>query len=147
MPTYLNLLPTFVLMLLVAACGGQPEPAETQPPEEASAEQAASSSATTAEATPAVMEDGVQVIEITVGPMGYRPRVVTLEQGVPARLVFTRTAGAGCNEQVQSEGLGIEPTTLPLNEPVVIEIVPDQAGSYTFACGMDMLDGTIIVEA
>ena len=35
--------------------------------------------------------------------------------------------------------------TLPLNEPVTIEFLP-RKGEFSFACGMNMLKGKLIVE-
>jgi plastocyanin domain-containing protein len=35
---------------------------------------------------------------------------------------------------------------LPLNEPVVIEFTPERAGEVSFACGMNMLKGTVVVR-
>ena len=35
---------------------------------------------------------------------------------------------------------------LPLNEPITIEFTPGQAGEIAFACGMNMLRGTVVVR-
>jgi plastocyanin domain-containing protein len=35
---------------------------------------------------------------------------------------------------------------LPLNQAAVIEFTPTKTGEFTFACGMDMLKGKIIVH-
>jgi plastocyanin domain-containing protein len=40
--------------------------------------------------------------------------------------------------------LGVK-RALPLNEPVTIEVTPAR-GELAFACGMDMLKGTVVVE-
>lgn len=34
----------------------------------------------------------------------------------------------------------------PLNEPVTIELTPEKTGEIAFACGTNMLRGTIVVE-
>ncbi len=94
-----------------------------------------------------VAADSVQVVEITVGPEGFQPERVELEAGIPARLIFTRTTDATCAKQVQIPAFDVEKTDLPLNEPVTIEIMPPEAGTFTFACGMDMLAGAIVVKA
>ena len=90
--------------------------------------------------------DSVQVVQITVGPEGFDPAKLTLEAGVPARLVFTRTTDSTCAKQVQIPAFEIEKTDLPLNEPVSLEFTPTEAGTFTFACGMDMLKGAIVVK-
>jgi len=92
------------------------------------------------------MVDGVQVIEVEAGMMGFAPKKIALEAGVPARLVFTRTIESACSEQVQIPALGVEKTDLPLNKPVAIEFTPEKGGSFTFVCGMDMQTGTLLVE-
>lgn len=139
MKTILSLLPALVLIFVAAACGDSEQAPEASATEPAPAE--------TEGATAATMHDGVQVVEITAGALGYRPQRIALKQGVPARLVFTRTADSACTEQVQSDDLDIEPTTLPMNEPVAIEFIPEQAGEYTFTCGMGMIHGTIVVRS
>lgn len=90
--------------------------------------------------------DDVRVVEISVGPAGYEPSAIEIQAGVTTRLVFTRTAGAGCAEQVQIPDLGVEKTELPLGEAVTIEVTPEQPGTYRFACGMNMVRGTILVK-
>ncbi|MEL7361292.1 MAG: cupredoxin domain-containing protein [Bacteroidota bacterium] len=103
---------------------------------------------TAAEEAPAVqIIDGVQVAEIEVGRMGYDPINVELQAGIPARLVFTRTIESACAEQIQAPDFAVAVTDLPLNESVAIEFTPDEAGSFTYMCGMDMMRGTVIVQA
>ena len=119
------LLASFVLF--TAACGGDPAP--DAPPQDAGT------------------AGDVQVFEIEAGQMGYSPKEVTLEAGQPARLVFTRTVESECSSQVQIPAFGIDATDLPLGEPVAIEFTPDEGGTFTFICGMDMQRGTIVVES
>ena len=101
------------------------------------------------EAPPVVarMEGGVQTAEIAVGAEGYEPASVALRAGIPARLVFTRTTEDSCGTEVESEALGISETQLPLDRPVAVEFTPDEAGRFTFACGMDMMEGTVVVRS
>lgn len=93
------------------------------------------------------IEGGVQTAEIAVGDEGYEPASVSLQAGVPARLVFTRTTDDSCGTEVESEALGISETRLPLGQPVPIEFTPDEAGRFTFACGMEMMEGTVVVRS
>ena len=95
-------------------------------------------------ATPEIV-DGVQVVEIEAGRMGYQPRQIALEAGVPARLVFTRTIEDECSSQITLPDYDVPTTDLPLNEPVAIEFTPTEAGEVQFVCGMDMQRGTIAV--
>jgi Cu(I)/Ag(I) efflux system membrane fusion protein len=93
------------------------------------------------------MEGGVQVADVTVGTEGFEPAAVALRSGVPARLVFTRTTEDSCGTEVHSPTLGIEETRLPLGQAVPIEFTPGEAGRYTFACGMDMMEGAVVVRS
>ena len=91
--------------------------------------------------------DGVQVAHIEIGKMGYSARNIALTEGMPARLVFTRTVEGGCAFQIQIPDLGVDATDLPVNEPIAIDFTPEESGKYTFACGMDMMKGTLLVKA
>lgn len=91
--------------------------------------------------------NNVQVVHITAGPMGYSPKQIELKAGVPAQLVFTRTTESACLEQVQIPAFGIETTDLPLNEAVTLSFTPKENGSYSFVCGMNMQEGTIVVNS
>lgn len=88
-----------------------------------------------------------QSVPITVGTAGFAPDRIELKAGIPTRLVFTRTTDETCATEIQVPGFDIGPTSLPLNEPTSIEITPPADGSATFACGMDMVTGTIIVTS
>lgn len=98
-----------------------------------------------AEHKTAVQADSVQTATITVGASSFEPQRITLEAGIPARLVFTRTTDATCAKQVQIPDFDVQKTDLPLNEPVTITFTPEEAGTFTFACGMNMMKGTLVV--
>lgn len=93
------------------------------------------------------MEDGFQVVNITVSEAGYQPTRILLEEDVPARLIFHRTVDAECAEQVQIPEFGVEKTDLPLNQDVAIEFTPSETGEFKFLCGMEMLKGTLVVKS
>lgn len=87
----------------------------------------------------------VQEATIAVGDTSFEPSRLTLRAGVPARLTFTRTSDKTCATAVVFASLKIT-KELPLNEPVTIEFTPGQPGQIAFACGMNMLRGTIVVS-
>jgi Cu(I)/Ag(I) efflux system membrane fusion protein len=93
----------------------------------------------------AMMADSMQTVEITIGPEGFSPQRIELEASVPARLVFTRITESTCATNVQVPAFDVEPTDIPMNEPTAITFTPDEAGRFTFACGMDMIKGTLLV--
>ncbi len=93
------------------------------------------------------MEDGVQVVEIEAGRMGYVPRTVAFEAGVPARIVFTRTVESDCSSQVTIPAFDVPTTDLPLDEPVAVEFTPTESGDFEFVCGMDMQRGSLLIQS
>lgn len=150
--TLAHLLPALLLAFTLAACGGEtasdaPEEVGEVDRENMSENMGAMQGAPPAGAAEPRMEDGVQVVDVTVGRMGYEPREIALEAGVPARLVFTRTIEGDCPSQVQVPAFGVEKTDLPMNEPVTVEFTPGEAGTFQFVCGMDMMEGTIVVQS
>lgn len=88
---------------------------------------------------------GVQEAKISVGETSFEPSRLTLRAGVLARLTFTRTSEKTCATSVVFASLQVK-KELPLNEPVTIEFTPGQAGEIAFACGMNMLRGTLLVR-
>ena len=101
-------------------------------------------------ATPASSSVGrssgpTQTARVVVSEQGYEPAKVTLRAGTPARITFLRTTEKTCGTEVVFSSLNIN-RALPLNEPVVIEFTPAKSGDIAFACGMNMLHGTIVVQ-
>ncbi len=86
-----------------------------------------------------------QDISVTVTDASFDPERVTLRAGAPARITFTRTSDKTCATTVVFASLNIR-RELPLNVPVTIAFSPDKAGEIAFACGMDMLKGSLVVE-
>jgi plastocyanin domain-containing protein len=92
-----------------------------------------------------VTESGVQEIQVTVKG-GYSPDVIVVRRGKPVRLQFYRDETASCSEQVVLGDFGIA-KALPAFKTTPVEFIPDKAGEFTFACGMNMMRGKIIVES
>lgn len=87
----------------------------------------------------------VQNIRINVTERGYRPTSFRLKKGVPARITFVRTTEDDCGKEVVFPAYNIR-RELPLNTPVTVRFTPRKAGTFGFACGMDMLKGKMIVQ-
>ena len=94
--------------------------------------------------TAAIGTSGTQEIKVTVRG-GYSPDVIVVKQGVPVRLNFYRDETSSCSEQVIFGDFGIA-KDLPAFKTTPIEFTPDKSGEFTFACGMNMLRGKLIVE-
>ena len=92
-----------------------------------------------------VGESGAQEIKVTVRG-GYSPDVIVVKRGVPVRLNFYRDETSSCSEQVVFGDFGIA-KDLPAFKTTPIEFTPDKTGEFTFACGMNMLRGKLIVES
>lgn len=89
-------------------------------------------------------EAGVQEIKVTVRG-GYSPDVIVVKKDTPVRLNFYRDETSSCSEQVVFGDFGIA-RDLPAFKTTAIEFTPDKTGEFTFACGMNMLRGKLIVE-
>ena len=89
-------------------------------------------------------ESGVQEIKVMV-KSGYSPDVIVVKSGVPVRLNFYRDETSSCSEQVVFGDFGIA-RDLPAFKTTPIEFTPEKSGEFTFACGMNMLRGKLIVE-
>ncbi|MDQ4120657.1 MAG: cupredoxin domain-containing protein [Acidobacteriota bacterium] len=89
-------------------------------------------------------ESGVQEIKVTVKG-GYSPDVIVVKKGQPVRLNFYRDETSSCSEQVVLGDFGIA-KDLPAHKSTPIEFTPEKSGEFTFACGMNMLRGKLIVE-
>lgn len=86
-----------------------------------------------------------QMAKVIVGEQGYEPATVSLRAGIPAQITFVRTTDKTCGTEVEFPSLNIT-RALPLNEPVVVEFTPLKTGEIAFACGTNMLHGTVLVR-
>jgi plastocyanin domain-containing protein len=85
-------------------------------------------------------------VHIEAGSTGFAPDTVRLVAGRPANIVFTRTVASSCMAEVHIPDMGVPKTPLPQGQPVIIQVMPREAGAYEFRCGMNMRRGTIIVS-
>ncbi len=76
---------------------------------------------------------------------GYSPATIVIQKGKTTRLNFIRKDPSSCLEEVV---IGDFKTRkyLPLNKTVTIEVKPQEAGEVSFACGMNMYHGKIIIK-
>jgi len=86
----------------------------------------------------------VQEIKVTVKG-GYSPDLVRVRQGVPLRIVFDRQESGECTSRVVFPDFAIN-RSLPAYAQTSVEFLPDHAGEFGFACGMNMVHGKLIVE-
>lgn len=89
----------------------------------------------------APLHDGVQEAVVEVKG-GYNPAVIEAEAGMPLRLIFDRKEDGECSSHVVFSDFGVD-LALPAFRTTTLTLHPDQPGEYPFACGMNMLHGTL----
>lgn len=92
----------------------------------------------------AAVEGKRQVAQITVKG-GYSPALVEVKAGMPVQLVFDRQETGECTSHVVFSDLGID-AHLPGNKVTSVDLPELEPGDYPFACGMNMVHGTLRVS-
>ena len=95
-------------------------------------------------AASAELSGGVQRVTVTVRG-GYSPDVVRVRQGVPVELVFDRQESGDCTSRVVFPDFQVS-AALPAYQQTTVRLDPAAAGQFGFACGMNMIHGSLIVE-
>lgn len=76
---------------------------------------------------------------------GYTPEAISIPKGKTTRVNFIRKDPSSCLEEVVLGDFKVR-KYLPLNQKVTVELTPKQSGEFTYACGMNMYHGKIIVK-
>ena len=92
----------------------------------------------------AELSGGVQRVQVRVAG-GYSPDVIRVRQGVPLELEFDRQESGDCTSRVVFADLAVS-AALPAFTTTTVRLTPAQAGTFGFACGMNMIHGKLIVE-
>jgi sulfite exporter TauE/SafE len=92
----------------------------------------------------AELDNGVQILRMTVTNDGYAPNTFTVQQGRPVRWIVTGEEIFGCQGLLQSPQLGII-KVLSQGENI-IEFTPQEPGVIPFSCSVGAVGGTIVVE-
>ena len=91
-----------------------------------------------------VLSPAPQEIKVTVKGE-YSPDRIVLKKGRPVRLLFFREDDSECTAQVVIPDLKVK-QDLAVKKETAVEFVPEKEGEFTFACGMDMMKGKLVVE-
>ena len=91
----------------------------------------------------AAVSDGVQRIQVTIHG-GYSPNLLEVRQGIPVEIEFDRQETGDCSSRVVFPDLHLS-AALPAHQRTTVRFTPQQAGSFGFACGMNMISGTLVV--
>jgi plastocyanin domain-containing protein len=86
-----------------------------------------------------------QIVEVRVKDGVYDPNLIEATAGKGISLRFIREDETACASQVLFPELGIH-KELPLGKPVVLRIVPENAGEFSFQCQMGMYRGVLRVR-
>lgn len=84
-------------------------------------------------------------IRINVDSKGFSPAAVELKKGEAVKLLFNRADEKNCANEVVFAALNIK-KELPAGQETAVEITPNESGEITFACGMNMYKGKIVVQ-
>jgi len=87
-------------------------------------------------------------IAIVVTENGFEPDPLNVPAGKPVTLVFERKTENTCAKEfilTMDDGKTIE-RKLPMNTPVELTVTFPKAGKLGYACAMDMVRGTIVVQ-
>ena len=68
-----------------------------------------------------------------------------MRQGVPVELTFDRQESGACTSRVVFPDFRAS-ATLPAHQRTTVRLDPGQAGEFGFACGMNIIHGTLLVE-
>ena len=90
----------------------------------------------------AIIEDGVQVINMTANNNGYSPNVYYVQKGIPLKWVINGESLNYCNNAIVVNSLNIEKKLK--NGENVIEFTPNDK-DINFSCWMGMIRGVITV--
>ena len=85
-----------------------------------------------------------QEVRVTVKG-GYSPDLIRVKQHVPLRILFDRQESGECTSRVVFPDFAVN-RSLPAYATTAVELTPDQSGRFGFACGMNMVHGTLLVE-
>lgn len=92
-----------------------------------------------------VAEAHTRTVKIKVDKNGFSPSSIDAEAGHKLNLVFNRASDSNCGNVVVFPKQKIR-KSLPVGKDVVVSIRPAVSGQISFACGMGMYKGSIVVS-
>lgn len=91
----------------------------------------------------AVINNGVQEIDLSWGKFNYAPEAIRVKKGRPVKITADTQRLTGCYRSLEISELGVSKTITETDN--VIEFTPEKEGTFTFSCAMGMGNGKIIV--
>lgn len=135
-----SLVPPVAAETTAADAQPEPEPVPAEEPARAAVEPSPADTQIVSE--PTKKEPAVQRLAIRIGELGYEPAVVSAKAGAP--IVLTVAQGDGCAAGFLIPQLGIAADNSVDDAEVELPALP--AGTYRFTCGMEMVEGRLVVQ-
>ncbi len=86
-----------------------------------------------------------KTVQVTVTEDGYVPDRIEARKGEPLTLVITRKTDRTCATELVVKEYGIH-QPLPLGKAATVTFTPTRSGQVKYACAMDMIAGTLVVQ-
>lgn len=90
-------------------------------------------------------KEKTQKITVTVTENGFEPNEIKVKNKSHVILQITRKTDTTCATNIQLKDLNIK-KELPLNQQVDVDLGVLKKGDISFACGMNMITGHIIIN-
>ena len=94
---------------------------------------------------PTFSKEKVQKITVTVTENGFEPNEIKVKDKSHVILQITRKTETTCATNIMLKDLNIK-KDLPLNQQVDVDLGVLKKGDISFACGMNMITGHIIIN-
>jgi plastocyanin domain-containing protein len=88
---------------------------------------------------------GSQTVKVAVTDRGFEPAEIKVRSGRPVTLLVTRTTDSTCVKEIMIADAHVR-QALPLNQEVRVTFTPEKPGEIRYACGMDMVAGSVKVQ-
>src|SRR5689334_19191964 len=85
-----------------------------------------------------------QKVNVTIDG-GFQPSTVNVKVGKAVEITFTRKEKSGCGTAVTVPDLKFK-RAVETGKSIVLKFTPKKAGTISFACGMGMYHGKIVVK-
>jgi plastocyanin domain-containing protein len=89
--------------------------------------------------------ENFQSVILSVTENGFEPSTINVKPGTNVDLKITRKTNSTCAREILIPSKNIK-KELPLNKAVNIQTGKLERGEITFACGMNMVTGVIVVK-
>lgn len=84
----------------------------------------------------------VQRASIKIGSLGYEPATLELKAGAPIELTVAKGEGCAAGFALPELGVSADNTS----GPATVKLGPLKPGTYTFTCGMAMVEGRLVIS-